>query len=389
MTAVLSTSISTHRSVKKCPIIKHRLLSLDAGQHRRQLEHLEYYWGLRKGELDLESQLNHVELRSDMSEKLTSGAWTLIPTAEVSEAMLKMAEYNATAPLHARKHYLAEFPARVYEYDVIPLCMLEGKSPALYVHGGARAKMHRAPYKNLPRIKSHAHPFFATWASSEQLLMNAPLVMPIDEARSLMQRVSKIINCWYNQPPEAFLDGPDVWRNHRHPLSDDGQEADTALRSSRKGNVSPSAVRKTTRAPCRQAKVVARATPYARYDSRHAAERGSALPRPGIQSEERPEGYIAYDISDLHAWVDCIAAESSPVSRSWSEAWLDEESAADSMLAEYRRENVRDVKEAVYGGVVVGSGLIFGQGEDRSRYSSNAWALRAYDVRLRHPTVKI
>ncbi|KAL1660593.1 hypothetical protein GGF50DRAFT_62905, partial [Schizophyllum commune] len=348
------------------------------------IEHFEYYWGMQKGELDLESPLNHIELRLDMSERLSSGDWTLIPTPETLGSMLQMAEYNKTAPLHARKHYLMEFPAQEYEYVMIPLCMLEEKPPALYVHGGARTKMYRPPYKDLPRIRSSAHTFFVVWVASEQIDMDASSYLPEEEAQLLTDALGDIVDCWDKQPPEAFLVGPDVWRQHRHPLSDDGQEADTALRNSRQDNVpTASKTRKTTRAPCRQSKSDAKAKPYARYDDRRAADRGSALPRPGIQSVERPEGYIAYDLSDLRTWSDRARVESTSTSLSWSPMWLDDEAASDGVLAQYRRESVRDAENALHPqSTINGGGLVLGRGEDRSRFSSNNWAMRACGVCL-------
>ncbi|KAI5886897.1 uncharacterized protein SCHCODRAFT_0237694 [Schizophyllum commune H4-8] len=348
------------------------------------IEHFEYYWGMQKGELDLESPLNHIELRLDMSERLRSGDWTLIPTPETLGSMLRMAEYNKTAPIHARKHYLLEFPAQEYEYDVIPLCMLEEKPPTLYVHGGARPKTYRPPYKDLPRIRSSAHPFFVVWVASEQIDMNASSYLPEEDAQRLTDALGDIVDCWDKQPPEAFLIGPDVWKQHRHPLSDDGQEADAALRDSRKDNVLiASNTRKTTRAPCRQPKTVAKAKPYARYDDRRAADRGSALPRPGIQSVERPEGYIAYDLPDLRTWNDRARIESTSTSLSWSSTWLHDEAASDDVLARYRRESARDAEDALHPqSTINGGGLVLGRGEDRSRFSSNNWAMRACGVCL-------
>ncbi|KAL1713953.1 hypothetical protein EV715DRAFT_276920 [Schizophyllum commune] len=348
------------------------------------IEHFEYYWGMRKGELDLESPLNYIELRLDMSERLSSGDWTLIPTPEILELMLRMAEYNKTAPLHGRKHYLLEFPAQEYEYVVIPLCMLEEKPPTLYVHGGACPKMYRPPYNDLPRIRSSAHPFFVVWVASEQIDMDASSYLPEEEAQLLTDALGDIVDCWDKQPPEAFLIGPDVWRQHRHPLSDDGQEADAALRNSRKDNVpAASKTRKTTRAPCRQSKIVAKAKPYARYDNRPAADRGSALPRPGIQSVERSEFYIAYDLSDLRTWNNHARVESTSTSLPWSPTWLDDEAASDGVLAQYRRESVRDAEDALHPqSTINGGGLVLGRGEDRSRFSSNNWAMRACGVCL-------
>ncbi|KAI5830953.1 hypothetical protein K523DRAFT_336262 [Schizophyllum commune Tattone D] len=390
--AIPSSSISTNKSLDDCPIVQHRILSLDVGQYRRQIEHFEYYWGLQKGELNLESPLNHIELRLDMSEKLTVGDWALVPTQETLRSMLQFAKYNSKVVVRARKHYLTEFPPKEYEYNVVPLYMLKKNPPPLYVHGDPRIKMlrapvktFRAPYKNLPHIKSSAHPFFAVWVACDQLDLEAPLVMSIEESESLRKPVGDIVDRWYDAPPEEFLIGPDVWKQHRHPLSDDGQDAAVALQNSREVTDPACKRRKTTRAPCRQAKITTRAKPYARYDTRSAADRGSALPRPGIQSQERTKGYIAYDLSDLRTWIDRARAESTSVSSSetsasltWSELWLDDESASDAILAQYRRESARDAEDALHPqSTINGGGLIYGEGEDRSRFSSNNWAMRA------------
>ena len=62
------------------PLVDYRLMDLDAGKYKRQvrversmphrhvylcifdsqIEHYEYYWALRKGQLDLDTPLNHL-----------------------------------------------------------------------------------------------------------------------------------------------------------------------------------------------------------------------------------------------------------------------------------------------------------------------------------------
>ncbi|TRM63416.1 hypothetical protein BD626DRAFT_568821 [Schizophyllum amplum] len=383
MLAVSSDCVSTRKNAEECPIVSHRIITLDAGRYRRQIEHFEYHWGLQKGELDLDSPHNHIELRSDMDERLRDLEWTLVPTSETLQLMLEVSKYNMTASLESRKHCLNEFPDAEHEYDIVPLFLLQNGRPALYVNEGKSTKTFRAPYKALPRIKSRAHPFFVVWMASEQLVGTAPILFSEKKSTSLTAPVGRVVHCWTQEPPQAFLIGPDVWKEHRHPLSDDGYVARFALRDSRKGNAAKeSRVRKTTRAPCRQAKSTTVITPYARCDSRPARTRGSALPRSGVDSGD--EGGKGYDVAELRAWVDSIVPQTiAEASNCWDPAWLDHELGTDEDLARYRREAARDVAEALDPQMYADTcGTLTYKSVDRSRVCSNVWARSAYDVCL-------
>ncbi|KAL1754364.1 hypothetical protein FB107DRAFT_215864 [Schizophyllum commune] len=360
MSVISSTSLSTRRSVKNSPII----------------EYFEYYWGMEKGDLNLDSQMNHIQLRSDMVDRLRDSEWVFMPTPDTLDSMFELAQYNATAPLEARKCFLDFFPAKEYEYDVVPLRMLTKKRATLYAHGGAHLRAFQAPFENLPRIKSRAHPFFVIFMASERLDATAICVMPTDRAKLLIRAAGRIVDQWSDEPPSAFLVGRDVWKQHRHPLSDDGKEARTALGNSRAVNFSPMRLRRTTRAPCRQQKVAASTKPYTRYDVRPAHARGSALPRPGLESGEE-DARVICDIADLRAWADKV--ERRRGASTWPANWIDKEAADDDMLARYRRESVRDADDALHPQTTYnGGGVILGVSQDHSRYSSNNWAMRAH-----------
>ncbi|KAI5886936.1 uncharacterized protein SCHCODRAFT_02602659 [Schizophyllum commune H4-8] len=370
MNVISSTSLSTRRSVKNSPII----------------EHFEYHWGMERGDLSLDSQMNHIKqcrltssalVRSDMVQRLRDSDWVFMPTQDTLQAMYELVQYNMTAPIEARKRFLDVFPDKEYEYDVVPLCMNLKKRAALYAHGGAHIKAFQAPFANLPRIKSRAHPFFVVFMSSELLDGCAVHVMPMDRAELLMSSAGRIVSCWMKEPPATFLVGPDVWKQHRHPLSDDGKEARTALGDSRRANVSPMRLRRSTRAPCRQQKVATSVKPYARYDLRPTRTRGSALPRSGFESGEEDD-HFAYDIADLRAWVDKV--ERRRGASSWPATWIDKEAADDDMLARYRRESARDADDALHPQTTRSGGGVALVGHDRSRYSSNNWAMRTQDT---------
>ncbi|TRM63433.1 hypothetical protein BD626DRAFT_629969 [Schizophyllum amplum] len=381
MSAIPSAHISTCKIMENCPIIRHRIVSLDEGRYRRQIEHFEYYWGLQKGDLSLNSPLNHIELRSDMKEKLDDLGWVLMPTQGTLKLMQEISEHNQTADLQSRRNALKELSDEEHEYDIVPLYVLKQGRPTLYVDNGKSVRGFRAPYRGFPRIRSRAHPFFVVFMANEILSCAAGVIYSEKKARMLLRSVDDIIFCWTKEPPTAFLVGPDVWIQHRHPLSDDGHAARSALRDSRKGNTAVHRVRKTTRAPCRQLKSSAGASPYARCDMRPTRLRGSVLPRAGLESGA--ETSAGYALSNLREWLDAVARQANTERSVGGPVSLDSETAQDEELARYRQETVRDADDALHPQTTVnGGGPVLGEGVDPSRYSSNNWALRTYKTCL-------
>ncbi|KAL1674738.1 hypothetical protein EV122DRAFT_281732 [Schizophyllum commune] len=380
MYAIPSTSLSTAAYMHNLPILDHRIIDLDTGRYRRQIEHLEYHWGLRKGELDLASSLNHIQLRADMAERLRKDEWIFIPTPETQKEMLDLVNHNKTADLHARKNCLEELLSEAYEYDVVPLFPKKRPRPSLYATLDGNVRINQAPYRNLPRIRSQAHPFLVAYMASEKLDTIAPLVMPLSKAEPLALSVGRIVRAWWKQPPVEFLVGPDVWRKHRYPLSDDGAEACETLADEQEGNASPitrARARKTTQAPCRQPKATTSPTPYTKRKPLPSRTRGSALPRPGRQSGEG----VGCALSDVAAWVDGVNQSPSQVP---PPTWLQDEEVQDAELARYRREDAREVRNALdpHTNVMLCSGLVCGQGTDWSGLSSNNWAMYVHGACL-------
>ncbi|KAL1751073.1 hypothetical protein FB107DRAFT_251705 [Schizophyllum commune] len=346
MTVINSDAFSTAEKMHGYSIVNHRIVDLDQGQYRRQIEHFEYYWGLQKGDIDLESPLNHMQ---HMSKRLRKREWVCMPTPQTLRAICEMAQHKKIAGSHERRHCLED-----HEYDFVPLHLLDcGGHPPLYVKHGRSTRAIRAPYNSMPRIRPQAHPLFVLFMASQILNSTGALVMPEDQAKALMSPLARIILCWLNEPPEEWYMGADVWRPHRHPLSDDGCEVRATLCTLRKGNATQEGkVRRSTRAPCRQPKTKAAAAckPYARLDARHPRERTSALPYPGVESADDVEGGMGHDHADIPAWIHDIASSTvggaapsrrTRASCSWPSTWLEAEEKEDAELASYRRERAR------------------------------------------------
>ncbi|KAL1751084.1 hypothetical protein FB107DRAFT_266869, partial [Schizophyllum commune] len=294
-----------------------------------------------------------------------------MPTPETLRVMQQIADHNKVAGLQSRKNCLEVklLPAREYEYDFVPLLMTKKGRPILYVDHGNGVKSMRAPYKLMHRIRSRAHPFFVAFMANTTLHMMAPIVMPMDKARPLMRSVGDIVRTWLREPPAEFLIGPDVWNTHRHPLSDDGNDARTDITNPPKDCTPPiTRSRKTTRAPCRQPKSTAKAKPYDRSNPIPHRDRGSVLPRPGLQSGKGAGSAH----SDVAAWVDSVRRPARCTTSSWPPASLEDEEAKDAELADYRLEKARDVANALdpHTNVFCNTGLICGMGVDWSGLSA-------------------
>ncbi|KAI4522037.1 hypothetical protein K525DRAFT_199805 [Schizophyllum commune Loenen D] len=373
MTTIPSEALSSCKNLDICSVVNHRIIDLDQGRYRRQIEHFEYYWGMRKGELDLSSPLNHIQLREDMVEALKNLEWVMMPTKEILDAIYELAEYNKTADIQSRRHFLKGFPEGEYEYDFVPLFYLKHRN-TLYIDRGTSAKAYRTPYRTLPRLRSPAHPFFVTFFADDQLDRCCATVMPEKKAHTLKSSIGRIIRCWMAEPPSAFLEGDQaIWKAHRHPLSDDGRDASPPLRDSRRGNGAQGVkTRSMTRAPCRQKKTTAAAPkPYAKFDSRPVRTRGSALPRAGLESGDDDEHSSVFNPSIVREWVAGVLSTSGG-----TVAYDDPRS--DEKLGRYQREAARDPQDALdpLTNVMYNSGLIIGRGDDWSRFSSNNWAMR-------------
>ncbi|KAL1746766.1 hypothetical protein HDZ31DRAFT_61959 [Schizophyllum fasciatum] len=369
---IKSSSFSMLCDMETLPTVNYRLVDIDSGQYRRQIEHFEYHWGLRKGELDLSTPLNHIELRDDMVQSLRDGLWTLMPTKQTLDAILKLAECNSAAEnVTARKAFTELLPEMEYEYEFVPLTIKEEDRPVIYVSEGSKTRAVRAPYSRMPRIKARAHPLFVVFHA------DTPLALYDSSPRSKVARlemiVTDIMDYWLTRPPLTFVVGPDVWKQHRHPLSDDGSCARMGLKTVRPASSrhQQQAIRKTTKAPCPQAKLwLSRTSQYDRRRRPKAIVTRAALSGRSDATDED----IGYGPREVHHWLDRVRREASSGEDKLTDLDID-------VPHEYRHEIARDPANALclttrmrVGGLVTG-GLYT---KDHSHYSSNDWARAVY-----------
>ncbi|KAI5886940.1 uncharacterized protein SCHCODRAFT_0237716 [Schizophyllum commune H4-8] len=368
--AIASHEISSKKNVDSLPLVNYRLTDLDADKYKRQIEHYEYYWGLQKGQLDLNTPLNHLQLRSDMAKKLDKQEWIVVPTKENMNAIIALSRYNQSQDVDSRRPFTEVLPEVEYEYEFVPLYINEQRRPSLYIKQGNTTTIMHPPFDQMPRIKSRAHPLFVIFRSEDVLSLF--ISEPNTRQRQLTLAAGTVIYRWIQPPPPEFLVGPDVWREHRHPLSDDGSEARAQLQT----KTSP-----RTRAPCAQPKTTTRPSIYD-SQQRPMAVMTSALPVYRLSG--RRKSFNGVSRPELVDWISSMKAQANTPCSSPDLAANDFLLVEDPQLTDYRSEPARDPANALRlstfyntGGMVIGS-----RGSDRSRYSSNDWAMHVYSTCL-------
>ncbi|THU75471.1 hypothetical protein K435DRAFT_846919, partial [Dendrothele bispora CBS 962.96] len=138
----------------------------------RQKECLEYNWGLKRGELDLDSAHNLVQVRADML-RLIKYALYFVPTPATFQAILNQAAVNGS---HAPTPYTESFPVQDYEYILAPLCI----DVPLYLRDPESGETQRFdhPYHGLPTFSSSVHPFHFAYNSISYVLLFHRILEP-------------------------------------------------------------------------------------------------------------------------------------------------------------------------------------------------------------------
>ncbi|KAF5344407.1 hypothetical protein D9758_015459 [Tetrapyrgos nigripes] len=123
--------------------------------HLPHPHYIEYFMGLKKSELCLESTINLISLQPSMSRVLKAGKWSFAPTEETLELMADLQRYNYANPMSRRLHFAKVLPFKEYEYELINL----GITDRIFVHGSHGTTHFDYPYTDMPQFKSDIHPF--------------------------------------------------------------------------------------------------------------------------------------------------------------------------------------------------------------------------------------
>ncbi|KAJ7600542.1 hypothetical protein C8J56DRAFT_11381 [Mycena floridula] len=203
-----------------------------------QIHSIEFSWGIPKDSLNLDCPLNRLSVRSDLKQLLLRGQCALVPKLADLREMEIAQEKNAQCALSERQSYLTvrgptvreifeltnpqQFP---HESSELRLFSLSKSIRPFYVRRIDKSGQSTYEpfdiddWENSPRIKATAHPFFITYFAHESLILAKPSSNAPFNAYGIAFSVWLL---WTNAAPKSFITVPDVWKEHRHPLSDNG-----------------------------------------------------------------------------------------------------------------------------------------------------------------------
>ncbi|KAL1695888.1 hypothetical protein GGG16DRAFT_44563 [Schizophyllum commune] len=378
--SIPSAALTMNPCFPDIPIEKSTLLSLDVDADYQLIWTLEWFWGLRRGELPLRSTLNEIELRADVMTTFKNVDWMLVPTEETMEKMEMICEHNDFADATSRKA-LSE---HVYEYELKPLGFTsEYRRATLYAtleDGTLRA--YQYPYEDLPRIRSPAHPFFVVMLANLYACRLAPCGTP-SFIHDTVNAILRITSYWRDAPPTSFIYGPKIAREHRHPQSVAGSVASKRKKAKHHKRSSDKLQTADTKKTAR-AKEGSGSSLGKRKRGSDAAHESS-----GASSSQLSSHALATLPADkldteeaIHTWMDKKDLPSGGGRCTTPEPPPDVAAA----LTQYATEPSRDPEETLRAGKRFKRGIIpTWQKPDTSRYCSNDWAHEKCRVHLWAP----
>ncbi|KIY45130.1 hypothetical protein FISHEDRAFT_76812 [Fistulina hepatica ATCC 64428] len=225
----LGVSVALHRITTEAPgtRLPHptllHLLPSSLKEESNVLHQLEWHWGLRKGEIDLEASYNRIN-DCIMKARWNERRWALIPQSQVIAGLALVSKHNSTSTVDNRV-IRSESPYQEHEYDFLPLNIRE---PLYCQWDDGNHTRYDYPYTGFPRVRCTGHPFFVTHALQDMLLNSRAARSSLDAAR--YAPIMEMDRLWHCHPPREFLEGVPVWALHRYPYSGDGDDALRALK---------------------------------------------------------------------------------------------------------------------------------------------------------------
>ncbi|KAJ7593249.1 hypothetical protein C8J56DRAFT_1128424 [Mycena floridula] len=211
------------RTIRWCEAYRSGMGSKEA---QKKIQSLEFCWGLPRDSLALDCPLNRLSVRSDLKQLLIDGKCILVPKRDALREILQYSKKNQKCSLSERESYLMRFPQESLELRLLPLSFTE----PLYVHQVNESGQPTFQLFNIqnwekpelvPAIRASAHPFFIINFAHECVRLtrrNVVSKVPFLEYGDIL----RIWVAWIHGAPKSFTIGPDVWKEHRHPLSDNG-----------------------------------------------------------------------------------------------------------------------------------------------------------------------
>ncbi|PBK92902.1 hypothetical protein ARMGADRAFT_1012616 [Armillaria gallica] len=131
----------------------------------RELDGIEYSWGLRRGDINayFETADNTLQLDSSMVDSFKESCWLLAPTAETLDRIVDCYDRNLKKNVPSRIPFYEVCPlAKEYEYTIIPL---RSSGPIFGKTSSGDIVSFTDPFNDLV-VTSRANPFFVAALAS-------------------------------------------------------------------------------------------------------------------------------------------------------------------------------------------------------------------------------
>ncbi|KAG7445367.1 uncharacterized protein BT62DRAFT_191715 [Guyanagaster necrorhizus] len=152
--------LTTADSANSLPALEDYHFTLRA----KDVYRMEFYWGLSRGDLERESHLNHVRLRSDMKELLENDQWTLVPTDETLRRIYDLQDYNQKCCPDLRRMFTNVIPVQEYTYNLFPTSVTR-RVYIIFPSSSTLLSKHHPSTLPLLKISSLVHPCFVLGAT--------------------------------------------------------------------------------------------------------------------------------------------------------------------------------------------------------------------------------
>ncbi|KIY46930.1 hypothetical protein FISHEDRAFT_75193 [Fistulina hepatica ATCC 64428] len=192
-------------AIVSMPIVDPR--DIRAPSRRRQLE---WYWGLRHGQIDLADKT--VRVRQDMaSRRRSKDPWAILPEPDMLQIMLECVDYNFRT-LSTTKRSSIDYTQALSYHDYV-FCAPASKPRIYCTYDDGTCKAFDHPYTDFPPVRSYISPWFVTLGMLQSLCCHRSL-------RTFDQflLVSRILDQSGKRFPMRFYWGP-IRRSLQHPGS--------------------------------------------------------------------------------------------------------------------------------------------------------------------------
>ncbi|KAL0945125.1 hypothetical protein HGRIS_004278 [Hohenbuehelia grisea] len=216
----LIENVDPSKSVQCCHLIPRKFTQYDS-----KMTSLEWYWGMRRNSLNLDTRYNVFMCGSTLHNMQDAGRWALLPSEEIIQQYFNALEVIGLQR-YAVRGSLPDIPNDIFVYRLLPLqdmrkihITYETPRPdpvpeeeEAVAHDDETdteesapvfdLSVHFYPFKSMPNLMSHIHPKFAIFALGRTLAALPPDVkISLVKKTKVLTQVLELHRAWLEPLP--------------------------------------------------------------------------------------------------------------------------------------------------------------------------------------------